>query len=114
MPAPKKPAAKAKTALAKPAKTKAAPAKPPAGLGPDERRKLWLTFPPKQITKPVVWELGHRFKLVTNVRQASLNDEVGIVCLEIDGQRSEIKAGIKWLEHLGIKVKPVEMNVIES
>lgn len=109
MPAPKKSAAKAK-----PAKAKATKAKPPAGLGADEHRKLWLTFPPKQITKPVIWDLGHRFKLVTNIRQASLNDEVGIVCLEIDGQRSEIKAAIKWLEHLNIKVKPVEMNVIES
>ena len=71
-------------------------------------------FPPKLITIPVVWQLGQKFKVVTNVRQASVTDEIGVVCLELEGQRAEIKAAIKWLERVGIKVEPVEINVIES
>ena len=71
-------------------------------------------FPPKLITIPVVWQLGKKFNLITNVRQASVTDEIGVVCLELEGQRSEIKAAIKWLERVGIKVEPVEINVIES
>jgi hypothetical protein len=62
----------------------------------------------------VVWELGHKFKVVTNVRQASVTDEIGVVCLELEGQRADIKTAIKWLERKGIKVEPVEINVIES
>src|SRR3989442_5467445 len=76
--------------------------------------RLGLMSPPKLITTPVVWELGHKFKVVTNVRQASVTDEIGVVCLELEGQRAEIKAAIKWLERIGIKVEPVEINVIES
>ena len=71
-------------------------------------------YPPKLITTPVVWELGNKFKVVTNVRQASVTDEIGIVCLELEGQRADIKTAIKWLERKGIKVEPVEINVIES
>ena len=76
--------------------------------------RLWLMYPPRLITTPVIWQLSHKFKLVTNVRQASVTDEIGVVCLELDGQRSEIKAAIKWLERLGVKVEPVEISVIES
>jgi L-aspartate semialdehyde sulfurtransferase ferredoxin len=76
--------------------------------------RLWLMYPPKLITNPVIWELGHKFELVTNVRQASVTDEIGIVSLELKGQRNVIKGAIKWLEKQGIKVEPVEINVIES
>src|SRR5947209_18862128 len=79
-----------------------------------ETTRLWLMYPPRLITTPVVWELGHKFKIVTNVRQASVTDEIGVVCLELEGRRAEIKAAIKWLERSGIKVEPVEINVIES
>ena len=78
------------------------------------QRRLWLMFPPKLIKKPLVWEVGHKFKVVTNVRQASVTDEVGIVCLELDGKRDEVKAAIAWLEKIGVSVEPVEISVIES
>ena len=77
-------------------------------------QRLWLMYPPKQITNPVVWELGHKFAVVTNVRQASVTDEIGIVCLEISGPQASVKAAIQWLEKIGIKVEPVEIGVIES
>jgi len=34
--------------------------------------------------------------------------------LELEGERSEIKKAIKWLEGGGVKVEPVGINVIES
>ena len=79
-----------------------------------QKTKLWLMYPPKLITNPVIWELGKKFPVTTNVRQASVTDEIGIVCLELDGPRSAIKEAIKWLEKNSIKVEPVEINVIES
>lgn len=79
-----------------------------------EQSRLWLMYPPKLITTPVIWEVGSKFNLVPNVRQASVTDEIGIVCLELSGQRSDIKAAVKWLEKIGVSVEPVEINVIES
>ena len=71
-------------------------------------------YPPKLIKEPLIWQLSHKFDIVTNIRQASVTDEIGIVSLELDGKRAEIKAAIQWLEKLGVKVEPVEINVIES
>ncbi len=79
-----------------------------------DTKRLWLTYPKKAIQQPVIYELGRKFKVVTNVRQASVTEEVGIVSLELKGGRSEIKKAIKWLEGLGVKVEPVEINVIEG
>ena len=95
-----------------PSKTAKTKAKAPAAA--KQHRRLWLMYPPRLITTPVIWQLSHKFPLVTNVRQASVTDEIGIVCLELLGDRMEIKAAIKWLEKQGIRVEPVEINVLES
>src|SRR5437588_4491568 len=79
-----------------------------------QKTRLWLMYPPKLIKNPEIWEVGHKFNVVTNVRQASVTDEIGVVCLELEGRRNEIKTAIKWLEKMGISVEPVEINVIES
>jgi ABC-type methionine transport system ATPase subunit len=79
-----------------------------------QKSRLWLMYPPKLITTPVIWQLTQKFPIITNVRQANVSDEIGIVCLELEGQRPDIKAAIQWLEKTGIKVEPVEINVIES
>ena len=75
---------------------------------------LWLMFPTKLVTRPVLWELGKQFEVVTNVRQASVTDEIGIVSLSLEGEREENKKAIAWLEKQGVKVEPVEINTIEG
>src|SRR5688572_20471717 len=67
--------------------TKAA-AKMETSIGPQKTR-LWLTYPPKLITQPLIWELAQKFKVITNIRQASVSDTIGIVCLELEGERTE-------------------------
>jgi ABC-type methionine transport system ATPase subunit len=104
--------AKTKTLAAKQPRLKSSPARD--SLAAPQKTRLWLMYPPKLITNPVIWELTQRFPVITNVRQASVTDEIGIVSLELEGARSDIKSAIQWLEKLGIKVEPVEINVIES
>ena len=79
-----------------------------------EKKRLWLMYPARLITRPVIWELGQKYPVVFNLRQVSVTEEIGIVCLELEGKRSDIKDSIKWLESQGISVEPVEINVIES
>lgn len=76
--------------------------------------RLWLMYPARLITKPLVYEIGKNFEVVTNIRQASVTEEIGIVSLELDGDRGEIKKAIAWLEEQGVKVEPVEINTIEG
>lgn len=75
-------------------------------------QRLWLMYPPKLIKKPFIWEAGHKFKITTNIRQASVTDEIGIVCLELEGTRAEVDRAIIWLEKNGVNVEPVEIGVI--
>jgi L-aspartate semialdehyde sulfurtransferase ferredoxin len=84
-----------------------------AAKSPSQRR-LWLMYPPRLIKKPFIWEVGHKFKVVTNIRQASVTDEIGIVCLELDGPKDHVTRAIEWLEKQGVKVEPVEISVMES
>lgn len=92
--------------------TKASPKLPPDPR--QSKSRLWLTFPAPLITRPVIWELGQKFKVVFNLRQVSVGKDIGIVCLELEGVRSEIRAAINWLEGLGVEVEPVEISVLES
>src|SRR5215470_8895518 len=85
-----------------------------AGKTAQQQTRLWLMYPPNRIKEPLIWQLSQKFKVITNIRQASVTDEIGIVSLELDGKRQDIKAAIKWLEKLGVSVEPVEINVIES
>ncbi|MEO8351459.1 MAG: NIL domain-containing protein [Chthoniobacteraceae bacterium] len=79
-----------------------------------DNQRLWLMFPTRLITEPVIWELGQKFKVVTSIRQASVTEEIGVVSLSLKGERDEIKNAIAWLEELGVKVEPVEINTIEG
>ena len=79
-----------------------------------DTRRLWLTFPTEHITRPLIWELAKKFDVTFNIRQASVNSEIGLVSLELIGDREEVKRAIAWLEELGVQVEPVEINTIEG
>lgn len=95
-------------------KSKTKPAKPAGTATQAEHRRFWLTYPTKLITRPIVWEMAKKFAVIFNIRQASVSDQIGILCLELEGPRAEIRAAIAWLEKHGVRVEPVEINVIES
>lgn len=78
------------------------------------KTRLWLMFQPRLVTQPVVYELGRKFNIVTNIRQASVNEEIGLMSVELEGERPAIEQAIAWLEELGVKVEPVEINTIEG
>jgi len=57
---------------------------------------------------------GAQVRARDQLRQASVSDEVGILCLEIEGAPKEVESGLRWLKKLGVSVEPVEMNAIAS
>ena len=77
------------------------------------RRRVTLTFPPKLIKEPVIYNIGHRFRVVTNIRSASVLENAGWVTLEIDGEEDEYFKALHYLNEMGVSVEPVERDVIE-
>ena len=76
-------------------------------------RKVWLTFPRELVDRPLIWEVGQKFKVVTNIRQASVSREVGIVGLEISGEEEEVQRAVDFFTENGVSVEPIELNVVE-
>jgi len=75
--------------------------------------RFYLTYNADQIKDPVIYWVGHKFKVITNIRGASISDKIGIVALELDGEETEIRKAVRWIAEQGVKVEPIEKNVIE-
>lgn len=80
--------------------------------GSSKKRRVTLTFPPERIQEPVIYNIGHRFKIVTNIRSASVTENVGWVTLEIDGEEEEYLKALDYLKEIGVNVEPVEKDVV--
>lgn len=78
------------------------------------KRKVYLTFPQALIQKPLVWQLGRDFDIVTNIRYASVSGDIALVGLGLEGTEEEIKKGLTWLEASGVSVEPIELGVVEG
>ena len=83
------------------------------GKGQVIKKKVYLTFPPRQCKQPLIYQAGHKFAIVTNIRGANISDEIGIVALEIHGTADEVAKAVKFFQKNNVKVEPIEMDVIE-
>ena len=81
--------------------------------GAKTRVKLYLTYPSRLVREPLIYQLSRKFDVVFNVRGASVNEEIGIIALELDGDPELIEAAVSWLREQGVTVEPIEKNVIE-
>ncbi|MCY4652364.1 MAG: NIL domain-containing protein, partial [Dehalococcoidia bacterium] len=77
-------------------------------------RRVKFTFPTKLVTEPIIYELGHRFKLVTNIRLADVREDMGWVVLELVGAEEEVANGLEWVASAGVRVDPVSGDVIQG
>ena len=65
-----------------------AKAKPDAGA----RGKFYLTYPKKLVREPLIYWVSRKFDVITNIRSASVCEEIGIIALELDGTPEAIVA----------------------
>jgi len=76
-------------------------------------QRFYLTYDEEKIKEPIIYEVGRKFSVVTNIRSASVSDHIGLVGLELEGEPSEIEAAVQWISSRGVKVEPIEKNIIE-
>ena len=77
------------------------------------RRRLKLIFGPDMVKEPVIYQLGKKFEIVTNIRRADVTRDQGWVLLEISGEAEELDQGVSYLESCGVKVEPAEGDLVE-
>ncbi len=78
------------------------------------KRRVYLTYEGDTIKKPLIYEMGHKFKVITNVRTASISKTLGLVGLELEGDSEEIDNALAWAAAEGVTVEPIEMGVVEG
>lgn len=75
--------------------------------------RVYLTFPKELVKEPIICLLAKQFDIMFNIRGSTVTAEMGLVALEIDGERGEVDRAIHWLKEKGVIVEPIEKNVIE-
>lgn len=78
------------------------------------KRRVRFTFPEQLITEPLIYNLGRKFEIITNIRRANVQERVGWVVLELEGSDDEIDRGIEWMTAAGVRVDSITGDVIEG
>ena len=78
------------------------------------KRRVKFTFPQKLITEPLIYQLGKKYEIVTNIRRADVREDMGWVVLELEGEEDEIAGGLEWVAGYGVRVDPVSGDVVEG
>ena len=79
-------------------------------------RRCWFTFPTRtQVEQPIIWQMSRKFPDVTfDIRQASVQHEIGIMAVLLSGKPDEVNAAIEFLRGKGVTVEPIEKSVVEG
>ena len=78
------------------------------------KQRVKFTFPTGLVKEPVIWRLGREFEVVTNIRRADVTEDRGWVILELEGELDEIERGVQWVASKGVRVDPVQGDVVEG
>jgi len=78
------------------------------------KRQVMFTFPRTLIKEPIIYELSHKFDVMTNIRRADVTEDRGWVVLELEGEDKEIEAGVSWVKEKGVRVDPVVGDIVEG
>ena len=77
-------------------------------------RKVYLTFPQTQVKESIICDMYDKYKVRFNIRSASVNEQVGLMAVELEGPDTQVTEAIKFFKSRGLTVEPIEMNVIEG
>jgi len=76
------------------------------------KKRLDLTFPPRQATKAITYHLVKDYDLVPNILRAQIQPEQeGRMLLEVTGRKEDLSAGIAFLEKEGLTVREAASDI---
>ncbi|MDB5294466.1 MAG: napF [Phycisphaerales bacterium] len=79
-------------------------------------KRCWFTFPTRtQVEQPIIWQMSQTFPgVVFDIRQASVQNEIGIMAVLLSGTEADVNAAISFCRSKGLQVDPIEKSVIEG
>ncbi|MDA0301046.1 MAG: NIL domain-containing protein [Chloroflexi bacterium] len=74
-----------------------------------------LTYSQQLIKEPLIYNMGHTFQVVTDVRVADVGPAAGFVIMEISGEDDEIERALQWARDKGVRVDDATLgDVVEG
>lgn len=79
-------------------------------------RRCWFTFPSRnEVEQPIIWQMSRKFpEVVFDIRQASVQHEIGIMAVLLTGPETDVRAAIEFVRSKGVTVEPIEKSVVEG
>lgn len=78
-------------------------------------KKIVLHFPRQMGDQPIVYRLVKDFDLQFNILKARVTpDEEGLMVLELTGEKENFDKGIKYLESSGVKIQPLNRDIVRN
>ena len=78
------------------------------------KQRVKFTFPPPLVTQPLIYRMGKEFDVVTNIRRANVTHDRGWVVLELEGEADDLERAINWMVEQGVRVDPIEGDLVEG
>ena len=75
--------------------------------------RFHIRYPEEKIPEPILYQIGHEYKVVTSIRRADVRETTGWLDVEFTGDADEIDKAINGLRQKGCMVDPIELNVVE-
>lgn len=81
--------------------------------GVPEKKKFYLNYPQEVIKEPLIYLVGKNYNVITNIRSASISNDIGIIAIEFEGEPKDIENAVKFLESKNVTVEPIVLDVVE-
>jgi hypothetical protein len=75
--------------------------------------RFHIRYPEEKIPEPILYQVGHEYKVVTSIRRADVRETTGWLDVEFTGDADEIDKAVNGLRQKGCMVDPIELNVVE-
>lgn len=75
------------------------------------RLRVKLTFPERLIKEPVIYNMIKKYDIVTNIRRANVEQKIGWIVLELDGNEADLEAALSYIEEVGVQVEQLDAGL---
>ena len=74
--------------------------------------RFHLTFPRERVLEPVVSNVAKKFDVQFSIRRASVDVEGGWMDLQLEGETDEMQRAVEYMQSCGVRVDPLEGDII--
>jgi ABC-type methionine transport system ATPase subunit len=75
--------------------------------------RVKLTFPEDLIKEPIIGQMVRTFDVLPNIRRANVEEHMGWIVCELDGDAAAVDRAIGWLTGQGVQVDRLD-DALES